>query len=196
VVKTTKLHVGCGGTILGGWINIDRRAMPGVDRVHDVRRGLPYDNVDFIFGEHFLEQLPLADGLRFLAECRRALAEHGILRLTTPNLDWVWHTHYTPDAGVAQCLDLNRAFHGWGHHFLYNRPMLTRAIAAAGFAAIDFVRYGESRHDALRTLESHPHAPDFGAAESLLIIEASGRATPDAALWSEAAAHIYDMAIE
>jgi predicted SAM-dependent methyltransferase len=195
-VSSVKLHVGCGPSILRGWINIDRRALPGVDRVLDVRGGLPFENAGFVFGEHFLEQLPLADGLRFLAECRRVLAEHGVLRLTTPNLDWVWRTHYAEDAGVGQCLDLNRAFHGWGHHFLYNRAMLSRAVAAAGFAAVDFVRYCESRHEALRNLESHPHDPDFGDAESLLVIEASGRATPDAALWTEAAAHIYDMAIE
>jgi len=190
------LHVGCGGTILGGWINIDRRPMPGVDRVHDVRRGLPFDNADFIFGEHFLEQLPLAGGLKFLAECRRVLTERGVLRLTTPNLDWVWRTHYAADAGMMQCLDLNRAVHGWGHHFLYNRATLTGAVAAAGFATIDFVRYGESGHEALRNLESHPHSPDLGGAESLLVIEASGRATPDGTLWADAAAHIYDMGIE
>ncbi len=187
-----KLHVGCGASILPGWINIDRHPLPGVDRVVDVRGGLPFDGVDFIYGEHFLEQLPLADGLRFLAECRRALADHGVLRLTTPNLEWVWRTHYAANGGVAECLNLNRAFHGWGHHFLYNRAMLTRVVAAAGFAAIDFVHYGESRHEALRGLEQHFH----DGSESLLVVEASGRAEKDTTLWELARRHIEEMAIE
>jgi len=34
-----------------------------------------------------------ADALELMRECRRVLRD-GILRLSTPNLDWVWVTRY------------------------------------------------------------------------------------------------------
>ena len=91
-----KLHIGCGDVALPGWVNIDLAPYPAVDRVHDVTKPLPFESCSFIFAEHFIEHLSLHDGLRFLQHCRKALADNGVLRLTTPNLDWVWSTHYHP----------------------------------------------------------------------------------------------------
>src|ERR1700737_1488969 len=59
----TRLHIGCGQEAIPGWINIDNRELPGVDRVLDVRQGLPFQNVSAIYAEHFLEHLALEDGL-------------------------------------------------------------------------------------------------------------------------------------
>ncbi|MEO8349412.1 MAG: hypothetical protein ABI610_10910, partial [Acidobacteriota bacterium] len=132
-----RLHLGCGQAPIAGWLNIDVQALPGVDQVLDVRDGLPFKNVTSIFGEHFLEHLELEEGLACLAECRRVLSNDGILRLSTPNLDWVYATHYRlgqwPEEGdaISDCFGLNRAFHGWGHRFLYNRPVLFAALRAA-----------------------------------------------------------------
>ena len=66
-----RLHVGSGTEAIAGWINIDNHALPGVDRVLDVRRGLPFRDVVSIYAEHFLEHLSLDDGLAFLVECRQ-----------------------------------------------------------------------------------------------------------------------------
>ena len=137
--RPTRLHIGCGQQSIAGWINIDNQGLPGVDQVLDVRKGLPFADVASIYAEHFLEHLGLEDGLAFLAECRRVLRPDGILRLSTPNLDWVVLTHYRgPEAADDEAREdafrLNRAFHGWGHQFLYNRAMLVSAVKAAGFA--------------------------------------------------------------
>jgi predicted SAM-dependent methyltransferase len=189
-----RLHLGCGNVILPGWVNVDLQPHAGVDRVLDVRDGLPFENVEFIFSEHFLEHFDLDEGLALLGECRRALREDGVLRLTTPNLDWVWATSYatrwtaqsatsasidvanwTHDASAARdCLTLNRAFRAWGHRFLYNRAMLEEALVRAGFAHLDWPAYGESTHEALRNLERHEQSPDTPALPHLLIVEASG----------------------
>jgi hypothetical protein len=40
-----RLHLGCGQSPIAGWVNIDVQALPGVDRVLDVRHGLPFENV-------------------------------------------------------------------------------------------------------------------------------------------------------
>ena len=180
-----KLHVGSGPVALHGWTNVDVLPYPGVHVLCDVRAGLPFKRVQFMFAEHFLEHLMLADGLRFLRECRRVLADDGVLRLSTPNLDWVWLTHYRPPGVMNEaeellgCLEINRAFHGWGHQFLYNRRTLTRALHSAGFSNIVACAYGESRVVELRNLERHERSIDWPSAPSLLVFEASGRGAED-----------------
>jgi predicted SAM-dependent methyltransferase len=179
-----RLHVGCGQEALAGWVNIDNKQLPGVDRVLDVTRGLPFQNASAIYAEHFLEHLSLDAGLAFLAECRRALSDTGILRLSTPNLDWVYLTHYRvgswADDGqsLTDCLQLNRAFHGWGHQFLYNRVMLAGALRAAGFDRVEFQRYGESDVSELKGLERHETWVDTPELPHVLIAEATGRRPP------------------
>src|SRR4029077_1878036 len=115
----TKLHIGSAPQTLPGWVNIDNQPYAGVDRVVDVTKGLPYRDVSFVFAEHFLEHIPYPDAMNLLRECRRVLRDDGVLRLSTPNLDWVWVTHYNLDLTepekVYNCFNLNRAFRGWGH---------------------------------------------------------------------------------
>jgi predicted SAM-dependent methyltransferase len=175
----TKLHLGCGPVIHQGWVNIDNQRYPGVDKVLDVTKKLPFDDVQFIFAEHFIEHLSYPDGLKLLRECRRALRDDGVLRLSTPNLDWVWITHYKLDAAaqdaVSGCFYLNRAFRGWGHQFLYNETTLKETLAEAGFSHFERVEYGDSRHEALRGLERHEKSLDYGTLSHILIMEASGR---------------------
>ena len=176
-----RLHLGSGQSPLPGWINIDVQPLPGVDRVLDVRRGLPFENVAAIYGEHFLEHLELEEGLACLVECRRVLAPDGILRISTPNLDWVLASHYrygawaAEDEAISDCFRMNRAFHGWGHRFLYNRQALAGALRAAGFSTITMHRYGESDVPELAGLERHEKSGDTEELPHVLVAQASGR---------------------
>jgi predicted SAM-dependent methyltransferase len=176
-----RLHLGCGQSPIPGWVNIDVQQLPGVDRVLDVRRGLPYENVAAVYGEHFLEHLELEEGLACLVECRRVLADDGILRISTPNLDWVLASHYrygrwtADDEAVSDCFRMNRAFHGWGHRFLYNRQALAGALRAAGFSTITMHRYGESDVPELVGLERHEKSGDTADLPHVLVAQASGR---------------------
>ena len=179
--KKDRLHVGCGPVILDGWINIDNQPYPGIDKVHDVTDGLPYKDLRFIFAEHFLEHLSYDDGGKFLRACRAALGEEGVLRLSTPSLDWVWMTQYhlgqwTKDAeAVRDAFWINKAFRGWGHQFLYNVPTLTEALHDAGFANVERQEYGVSRHSELHALERHEKYLDSPELPHIIIVEAFGR---------------------
>ncbi len=180
--RVTRLHIGAGQESIPGWINIDNQPLKGVDRVIDVRQGLPFADVASIYAEHFLEHLTLDEGLAFLAECRRALAPDGVLRLSTPNLDWVMLTHYRGPAtgekdAQVDCFRLNRAFHAWGHRFLYNRATLSAAVRTAGFETTVFRTYGESGRPEFSGLERHRTWEDTPELPHVLIVEASGRAT-------------------
>ena len=178
-----RLHIGCGQQSIPGWINIDNQGLPGVDQVLDVRHGLPFQGVAAIYAEHFLEHLTLDDGLAFLRECRRVLADDGTVRLSTPSLEWVLTTHYrwhetTAENRLSDCVRLNRAFHAWGHQFLYNVPTLAAALRAAGFARAVFRAYGESDIPELVGLERHEMSEDTPELPHELIVVGSGRAEP------------------
>ena len=180
-----RLHVGCGTAAIPGWINIDQFPLPGVDRVLDVSEGLPYHEVAAIYAEHFLEHLSLHEGLAFLRGCRRSLARDGILRVSTPNLDWVVTTHYHSGAwseeqqAANECMAMNRAFHGWGHQFLYNEAMLRTIVRWAGFGEVTFHRYGQSDVPELAGLERHEAWQDQPGLPHVLIAQARGHAPRD-----------------
>jgi SAM-dependent methyltransferase len=194
-----RLHIGCGRERLEGWVNIDREALPHVDVVADVTRGLEFRDAEAVFAEHFIEHLALDDALRFLAEVHRALADDGWLRLSTPNLEWMWATHYRLDAPEdmrrLMALHSNRAFHGWGHRFLWNWPFLHEALAATGFDPIRRCAYGESELPFFRRVERHELYTDAPGLPHVLIVEArKSEPQPDrlARLWDAARSELLD----
>ena len=176
IEQRLKLHVGCGDKHLDGWINIDQQALPGVDVVADVTGGLKFSNVEAVYAEHFLEHLPITAALDFMVEAHRVLGSDGVIRLSTPNLDWVWLTHYRLEASEGEkstmAVNLNRAFHGWEHQFLWNREMLTKALTACGFVGLSWHRYGESSVPVFRGLERHETYEDNAELPHVLIVEA------------------------
>jgi predicted SAM-dependent methyltransferase len=194
-----RLHVGAGPITLDGWTNVDVAAWPGVDVVLDVRQPWPFAEVELIFAEHFVEHLSLSEGLAFLRACRAALRPDGVLRLSTPNLDWVWLTHYktpgemTEDEQLLGCLEMNRAFHGWGHRFLYNYRTLALALREVGFAEIAQRSYGESPIAALCGLERHERHNDLPGAPSVVIVEAHGIATAKSELTGRIEEYVRDF---
>lgn len=84
-----RLNLGCGTAPRKGWVNLDLRALPGVDVVRDVLRGLPFsdDSVDEIVSENFLEHLPQGEGIWVMNEMHRVLRDGAIA------------THLVPEAG-------------------------------------------------------------------------------------------------
>src|SRR5260221_1243385 len=179
-----RLHIGSGPNILKSWINVDLQPFPGLDRVLDVRKGLPFKDVELLYAEHFLEHLTFDEGIAFLLECRRALTPDGLLRLSTPNLDWVIQTHcrdgpdVAPEEGIAFSFMLNRAFHGWGHQFLYNEQILTAVVQATGYADVRYFPYGESNLEALKGVEQHETYEDRPDLPHVLIAQATGVSAP------------------
>lgn len=179
-----RLHIGAGDKRLDGWVNVDLKRLPGVDVVADVTKGLRFKNVEAIFAEHFLEHLFISDALSFLLEAHRVLAPTGRLRLSTPNLDWVWLTHYHLKAPAAekqlQAVRLNRAFRAWGHQFVWNREILAETLRACGFTDVVWCRYGESDHAVFRGLERHETYGDSPDLPHVIIAEAAkGESQPE-----------------
>lgn len=198
-----RLHVGCGDEALDGWINLDILPFPAVDVVIDVvEQGLPFSEAQAVYAEHFLEHLEVDAALRFLAAAHGALCERGVLRLSTPSLDWTWRTLYRPrdqelaDAtargdgaraelrrqACAEAIAINRSFYGWKHKFLWNRALLERALRAVGFDELVWPARGESRHEFLRGIERHEESEDAPDRPHVLVVEGRKSAPDEQAL--------------
>lgn len=176
-----RINLGCGPHhALEGWLNTDLRAFPGVERVMDATQPwpVPDGSLSYVYGEHFLEHLPILQALDLFTHAGRALRRGGRLRLSTPNLEWVIVTHFSPSGSAdderrrQQTLVVNRAFYGWGHQFLWSRELLQHVLLGMGFEHVEFFAYGESDDPALRDLERHGGYSVADGRPSVVIAEA------------------------
>lgn len=177
--------MGCGPhALMEDWWNIDIRKFPGIDEAIDATEPWPYQDLSYIFAEHFLEHLALDKGIAFLIHAGNSLRPGGILRLSTPNLEWVVHTHFRTgpieqSQRLMNTLRTNRAFHGWGHKFLYSADMLAHILDAIGYDFIVPCTYGRSAHPQLDNLEKHGKFTVAGGFPSVVIFEATrGQSAP------------------
>jgi len=122
-MNTVGINVGCGTSPcdLSGWENVDKainariRNIPGLRRllgqvgllpgsqdrwpknlrVHDIRKGLPYqdDSLLYVYSSHCFEHLYLDQAMKFLRECFRVLKPGGVLRLAIPDLEILIHRY-------------------------------------------------------------------------------------------------------
>jgi predicted SAM-dependent methyltransferase len=171
-----KLNIGCGKVKLPGWVNIDIEA--GADLVIDVRKGLSFDDnsVDFIYNEHFIEHLSYEECERVLKEFWRVLKKGGVLRIATPDLDYIINKYVTdwkdqewlswPEYNFIKTRGemLNTCFYRWRHKYLYNEEDLKNQLTKAGFRKIIRCEWNKSNHPELSGLETRK--------DSKLIMEA------------------------
>ena len=94
-----KLNLGCGYTILDGWVNLDYLDGQGVDVVHDLEK-FPYpfkDNTfDKVLASHIIEHLSNPDGL--VRELWRISKNGARIKIQTPHysngsIGWSDTTH-------------------------------------------------------------------------------------------------------
>jgi len=174
------VNIGCGKEPFKGWTNLDLDPESRADILWDVTDGLPFanDSCAFIYCEHFLEHIPVADGVRFLAECHRSLQKDGVLRIGMPSAQEIVRHYYENDWASQPWLEkygftwiktraeyINVCFREWGHKWLYDAEELQRRLCEAGFTQIENVAWGESPHAELRNRETRN--------ETLLICEAT-----------------------
>jgi predicted SAM-dependent methyltransferase len=136
-----RVNLGCGEKPLPGYVNTDRRPLPGVDVVADVRR-LPFaegslgEIASFHLVEHF-RQHQLEVGV--LPYWRSLLRPDGVLRIVTP--DWQAMTarlregQMTWDAYKVVTFGL-QDYDGDDHFALYTPASLTAALERAGFTGV------------------------------------------------------------
>ena len=83
------LNIGCGRHYDRQWVNLDLESNDPSVRIHDVTKGIPYDDDEFevVYHSHVLEHLKPELGEELIRECFRVLKPNGILRIVVPNLE-------------------------------------------------------------------------------------------------------------
>ena len=174
------LHIGCGGRLLDGWLNVDLDRYPGVARM-DATRRFPFadETFDHIYSEHMIEHVPYEQGCTMLAECCRVLKPGGIVRIVTPDLvalaalcdderdahsqrylDFFYETFLGPQRPHTVATALDAHFRWWGHSFLYDGPTLIGTMEQAGFINIEPTGLQDSSHASLCGLANDSRYPD------------------------------------
>lgn len=161
-----KLHLGCGGVDLPGFVNVDVSPAPHVHYVRRIERLSLFadDTVDLIYACHVLEHFPHASVVGVLTEWYRVLKPGGVLRLSVPDFDKLLaiYNQCGKDLGpiigmLFGAQDDPYNFHGTS----FTRTSLESAIKEAGFSAV------------------RPWSPEVGASAvedwSTARIEVSGR---------------------
>ena len=163
-----KIHYGCGSTLLGvGWINIDLPLHCSEDTGFYLsanlvsRHPFPSDFFRYSFAEDFLEHLDQCQSLIFLSEAFRTLRQGGAFRLSFPGLRGVLRRHYRSSDYDGALVGKHEAYSMWGHNHFYCEESLTIVASHIGFSKIEFVDYGNSRHEDLRNLDSRPDQRDL-----------------------------------
>lgn len=175
--RPRRLHVGCGGVKLPGWINADIN--PRAELIIFLQKRLPFPSnyLERIYSEHVFEHLKYVDGVSFLKEAHRVLVPGGVIRIAMPDLDdlidgycndwrcldWVNWPQFSFIHTRAEMINI--AFRWWGHQHLYNREELARALGHAGFSSFCFTEHATSQHTDLQGLETRR--------DSKLIVEAT-----------------------
>ncbi len=142
-----------------------------------LRKPLPFpdQSVDFIFTEAFMEHLTCNDGINLLTECYRVLKPEGVIRVSTPDLDYLIECYeqnrFSEFANVgwfpqSPCKFINEGMRLWGHLFIYDFNELISSFQKAGFFKISSKEWRKSNYKELENLESRPYHKE-------LIVEAT-----------------------
>lgn len=186
-----KLHLGCGGHLLKGWLNADRSLLNRAGRVYvDASEKLPFpsNTFAFIFTEHFISCLTLEQGVSLFSEFQRILRSGGVVRTSTPDLaalmdvylceqpqyrDYVhWASKtFLGSSNDSRAMVINNFFYGFDYRFIYDYKTLAWALKQAGFSRVVETKIGESDHPELRAIEGHGQfiPPRFNQLETIVL---------------------------
>jgi predicted SAM-dependent methyltransferase len=178
--QVQKLHIGCGGNLLPGWLNADflpeSRDVLHIDATKPFL--FPNDAFDYVFSEHMIEHISYHHGVKMLEECRRVLNPDGKIRISTPDLaflvnlyredksplqtqyiNWAARTFIPGVPAVHETFVINNFVRDWGHTFIYDEITLRTAMMRAGFVNIVRCDLQESEDPALCNLENETRMP-------------------------------------
>lgn len=93
--KEPQLHIGCGSHILDGWLNADLHPRNQDVLRLDATRRFPFRGATFvrIYSEHLIEHLSFPQASAMLRECFRVLCPGGKVRISTPDLCFLFGLH-------------------------------------------------------------------------------------------------------
>lgn len=142
-----RLNLGCGHIPLDGYLNVDRRTLPGVDIVAEVDE-LPFetDQVDEIFSAHLLEHFPQEQLTRQLLPYYYDLIKSGgQFRAVVPDAEAMIHAYTKGDypyEEMRQVVYGGQDYDGDFHFNMFTPASLAKMLTEAGFSTPTIVASG------------------------------------------------------
>lgn len=139
-----RLNVGCGHIPLEGYINVDRRDLPGVDIVAEAS-GIPLEDgtVDEIFSSHLLEHFPVETlRRRVLPHWHALLRPGGVIGAIVPDAEAMFEGYQNETVSFDDLRTVTyglQEYEGDFHFNMFSRGSLTQAFEEAGFEKPQFV---------------------------------------------------------
>lgn len=176
---TPKLHIGSGSNELADWLNTEL-CPRGEQILLDATKPFPFDDnvFAFIYSEHMIEHIPLRDAETMLSECFRVMAPGAIIRIVTPDLEFLTTLLTSPAPPelhdyIAYSIDeyrihsqgpegtavFNHFVRAWGHQHIYTAAALTALMSRAGFAQLQRCELNVSAHAELAGLAKTDRMP-------------------------------------
>lgn len=175
IKSAVRLHLGCGGCRLPGYVNIDCKKTPATDLICDIRQ-LPYEDnsVDTIESYHVFEHIPVclhanvsteygekyASLITVLKEWRRVLKDGGNLVIEMPDLDGVIREYLAANEARREELLIgiygsyrnndDTDIHRWGA----NEERLKHILEKAGYRYIKFCEATDYHKDTVPCLRA------------------------------------------
>jgi predicted SAM-dependent methyltransferase len=192
-----KLHVGCGKHLLPGWLNTDTYSPDRSRPIYclDATQKFPFADgtFEYVFSEHMIEHISYSAGRHMLSECLRVLKPLGVLRLCTPDLDFLLglrrpdksslqrdYIRWSIETNTPKVADttnetfvINNFVRDWGHTFIYDEKTLSQSLELAGFRHLRKCNLQESTVDCLRNLENETRMPPGFLQLESIVIEAT-----------------------
>jgi len=140
---------------------------------HDLVYGIPFPDgcAQAIFSSHFFEHITRADAERLLAEALRVLEPGGVIRISVPDLAWLFSEYErgAKRAVVDGIFDADGSGEYARHRYMYDEELLGELLAGAGFTAVQRCRFREGRVPDLDVLDNR---------EGSLVMEAARPVPP------------------
>lgn len=145
-----KLHLGCGEKILEGFVNVDIRALPGVNLVSDIKtlREFANDTVDLIYVCHVLEHFTRREYKNVLKRWYDLLKHEGVLRIAVPNFESICkYYNKTKDLNSIRGLLYGGQNYEQNFHFCgWDFETLKEDLHSIGFKEVDMYDYKLTEH--------------------------------------------------
>lgn len=179
--RIVKLQLGSGGNLLPDWLNTDKSVCGCLAGSVYMNVGkkfiLPDNSVDYIFTEHMIEHVDYTQVKNMLSECYRVMKTDGVIRIATPNLQFLDDLYHNPQKEIneqyvewaAQKAGLPSSsvyvvnhFHtAWGHQIIYDFDTLSALLAEFGFKDVRQCEMSKSEHEPLKNIEGHFHTMPY-----------------------------------
>jgi len=168
------LQIGCGKNVLSGWLNSDislKDSRTGIYMDAGKPFPLPDGSFDYIYSEHLFEHLTYQQAQNMLKESYRVLKPGGIIRIATPDLQFLMRLYQEPEKPIHKeyiaysvkneglpatpVYVINRFHTSWCHQIIYDHETLSAALEAVGFKSPTPCEVGKSQHTELNGIEGH-----------------------------------------